>query len=379
MFQKLSTNQTAVHLIIAFSVAIGLGLGLISLWSSSEDADARAAQLGNGLATGLASLSAEPLLQADRIHLGVLANRLLDIEPVTGVAVYTVNNETLALSGNTQRGLAFTHPVLADDGIVGYVRLHLDQSAFEDSQGIGHYLLSALLVLIVPLAAVFAGPRITEFLAARERTASVLHDPELEAPPSLEPRYLLTLNLFNQLTLSPRQRDLELQHATEIASEIAEIYQAEVRQLPGTGLLLTFGHQNDVDGPLHLINSAFVLSQLLCDQESWGHYRLGAHLIELTPETPLTLQEPQIRDTTLLSALARERTLVISATLKEAIARPERFDLEPLTNPLLFEMETTEPRAWLIRSLHGSQKDLVDQQVRELSYSRDATSRESTF
>ena len=231
----------------------------------------------------------------------------------------------------------------------------------------------------MPLASVIAWQQAAAFTAARRHDLAVLPVAESDTPPRLEPCYLLTLNLFNQLTLSPKQRDLELEHATEIASSIAEIYQAQVRRLPGTGLLLTFDHRIETDRPLHVINSAFVLSQLLCDQESWGQYRLGAHLIELGPDSALTLQEPQIRDATMLSALARERTLVISSTLKASIERPERFELEPLTNPLLHEMETTEPRAWLIRALHGAQKEIVEQQVRELSYSRDTTSRESTF
>ncbi|MCB1682827.1 MAG: hypothetical protein R3E82_22125 [Pseudomonadales bacterium] len=375
----MQVKQVSAFHAIAFIVSVVLGLSLIALWASDEDAETQAAQFGNGLATALASLSSEPLAQKDRIHLGVLVNRLLEIEPVSGVAVYTVDNEMLALSGATQRGLVFTHPVLQDHSIIGYVRLHLDESAFTHNTGPGLFAFSLLLILIVPLGAVALWQRaVRQFVEEPAQPAAV---PAAEPPPEpdLEPCYLLVLNLFNQLTLSPRQRDLEVAHAMRLAERIADIYQAGIQPLPGTGLLLTFDEQGDPDRALHVIYAAFVLSQLLSDGESWGHYRLGAHVLQIEADAELSLQAPEIRDTAMLSALAKETTLVISTALKARIPRPERFDLEPLANPLLHELETTEALAWLIRSLQGSTRAIVDQQVREITHSRDASSSESTF
>ncbi len=374
---------------LAISITVALGLGLA--WLDDSDVQQRIQLFGGALASGLATLAVEPLTQRDQIHLGVLANRLAELTEVSGVSIYTVNNEMLAVSGNIQRGLAFTQPIVQGGSIVGYVRIQLTPAAaFAENASSSLLAVSVLIVLLVPLAlfglselrlpgrlhsAKLLGPD-----AARTETEDVparLDEPEV-------PHYLLVLNLFNQLSLTREQCERELAHASIFADEIAGIYYARVSELTGTGLLLEFDDTADADRPFQVICAAFALAQLLLEAETWGTYRLGLHVIELPRSRSPAPDVAEIADTALLSALAKPSTLAVSAELYDRIGDVERFNSQRMSNPLLTELESTPPAAWLIDSLDPAHQSLIAAQVSEIAdaaggYPVDSTSRESTF
>ena len=367
---------------LAISITVTAGLGVA--WLSEGDDKQRIQPFGSALAAGLATLAVEPLRERDQIHLGVLANRVAELAEVTGVSIYTVNNEMLAVSGDIRKGLAFTQPIVQAGSIVGYVRIQLTPApVFGENASNSLLAVSALIVLLVPLA-LFGLSEVR--LPRKSHTPASSDIPE--APVGLDepvvPHYLLVLNLFNQLSLSREQRERELAHASFFADEIAGIYYARVCELSGTGLLLEFDDTADAERPFQVICAAFALAQLLHEADSWGEYRLGLHMIELPRSHSPARDVPEVADTALLSALARESTLAMSAELYDRIGEFARFDSQPMSNPLLTELESTAPAAWLINNLDPAHQALIAEQVREIEaaaerYQVDSIARESTF
>ena len=376
-------------LTLALAVSTATGLSLLLLWSATNTDSERITGFAESLAAGLASLATEPLARKDRIHLGILANRLVDLPEIIGVTIYTVDNEMLALSGNVQRGQPFTQPIIADNGIIGYVRLHLPTSALTPGNTTARTWLSVLLILLIPLLVVLIRQALVDHLAARRANALAAQTPsDTEPDPVHDPlpvtHHLLTLNLFNQLSLTREQRDRELDHATGLATAVARLYHAEVSALPGTGLILDFASDNFDSGRMeghgmHVVCAAFVLAQLLHNADSYGHYRLGGHVLVLNDDEQLDLSDPAVADAALLSALAREHTLLISEVMYSTIAGVERLTVEPVTNRLLDELQSIGSGARLISELSPGQRQMVELQVRQLSYSDDSTASESTF
>ena len=103
------------------------------------------------MAQTLASLSLEPLLKLDRMHLGVLSARVAAVPEVSGVAVLTLDDQVLALSGELTSP-RYTETVVFDDSAVGYVRVALNPHAFQSGLLSGSRLAGLLLVMtLAPL------------------------------------------------------------------------------------------------------------------------------------------------------------------------------------------------------------------------------------
>jgi uncharacterized membrane protein affecting hemolysin expression len=235
-------------------VSFATGLSLLLLWSMGRSEDAHVDHFGSKLASALASQALEPLIKEDLIHLGVLANRIIELPEVIGTTVYTVNDKMLAISGDVQRGRPFTRPVVQNDTIVGYVRLHIDEDQFGDRNPSLLIALSLLLMFAVPAATLLLLRVDTQ---RKELTPPVTAESESTRPP--DPCYLVTVNLFNQLSLSSQQCKAELASARALAEAVARLYQGEVLGLPGTGLLITFGATGNDDRAFHVVCAACAL------------------------------------------------------------------------------------------------------------------------
>ncbi|MFV2090787.1 MAG: hypothetical protein ACC642_09025, partial [Pseudomonadales bacterium] len=324
-------------------VSFATGLGLLLLWSIGRDEEQRVDHFGSTLTAALASQVIEPLIAEDLIHLGVLANRIIELPEVIGTTVYTVDNKMLAISGDVQRGRPFTQAVVLDDAIVGYVRLQIDEALFREGLPTLHLVVSLLLMLFFPaLALLFNQTRHSR--RAIKFPATV----EIKEPQSPDPHYLVTLNLFNQLSLPPDECKTELALARQLATAVADLYQGEVLDLSGTGLLISFDTTDSDDRPFHVICAASALSQLLANTDSRGRYRLSAHRILLNEGEPLDLDADEVADAAVLSALARDNTLAISGALFDEVPFAQRLDSERMNNPLLEELESISGCAYLL-------------------------------
>ncbi len=346
--------------------------------------EARLEQFGNATARALAELAVEPLLQQDRLHLGVIGNRMAELDTVTGVASYSPDNELLASTGSLD-GARFSQPVTLDDSLVGYVRVSVDPAAFH-AVSRWRYPLLALAGLLLPFA-IGAGFALAR--AAREGRLGPAATPAVDdsgpeetapPPPAGDVRhYLLAVNLYNQLTLPADQREFELSLCLELAEAVADVYQGQVVTLPGIGVLLDLDHTDDPDRPFQILCAAFLLLRLLQEEAPFGRYRLGLHVLEQPAEETLALDHEAVADAALLSALARDGTVAASASLAVLLDNTARLRSRPLVNPLLDELATSGPNCRLVTDLESPFSELVFRQSEQLQAQREATSSPSTF
>ncbi len=363
------------ELLAAYAIAVVIaGIVLVGTRAGDDRVEAQRAML-SALADGLAQLAVEPLAGRDRIRLGVLANRLIDLPDIRGVTVYTVDEEPLAISGAVQGPDAVIAPIVRDDAVMGYVRLYPEPVSDAAAPASGVLAIIALAVLLVP-ALVVALRHVS--LPARGRIAEVADEIVVEETPA-HPRYVLVANLFNQLSLAPEQRARELEHAAALAATAVALYSGKVRALPGTGLLIELDASEDPDRPFQVICAALLLARLAAAGEPLGQYRFGAHATLLPPAAPLASDAAAVSDAALLSAIARNGTVAVSTALHDAVNRAERLRSEALVNPLLDQLESADPEARLVTGLEGAHAELLDAQVRELGYDLDSTSSESAF
>ena len=134
--------------------AVITALSLVTIWSVTDERETHLEQFGSSIAESLAHLSTEPLMKQDRIHLGVLTNRIAEMSEVQGVGIFTVDDKVLALSGTLAGGTSYTSTVTSGDAIVGYVKLAVNAIVFSPRSKSARYLLSVLVIFITPFLVV---------------------------------------------------------------------------------------------------------------------------------------------------------------------------------------------------------------------------------
>lgn len=387
----------------ALCAAFVTALGLLFAWTQLDPRTEQMERFGATTATALAELCMEPLLKQDRLHLGVIGNRLTELDAIAAVATYTVDQQLLTLSG-TMTGPQYAASITIDGTVVGHVRVALDPAAFAggitapDQRlaataatlgiSVGAGLLAAFGAAL--LRAWRTGALVVDTPALRQRLRRRLQPeppPEElptapEAPPEPpEPirHYLLGINLYNQLSLKGVEREFELSLCTELAETVAIAYQGQVVSLPGLGALIDFDHTDSDARAFDVACAGFALARLLRDEAPFGIYRLGLHLVTRPGDEPLPLDHPAVADVALLSALARDNTLVLSETMCTALAGTERLTLRPMQNVLLDELRTSGPGCQLLTDLAAADKTRLLQQVEQFKNQRDSMASESTF
>lgn len=388
-------DATVLAVAAATVLLTALVLWLLVSLTSREDQHMEA--FGGAAARALAELAVQPVMRQDRMHLGVIANRLAELPEIRGVASYSADNQLLTTTGDVQ-GPHHTQPVTADDSIVGYVRVALEPQAFSSSHPARiTALLSALLVLPFAVAVAWSmvraarqgriGPLLPQRRGRNGEESgppATAEDAEVSCdaapnPPPLIRHYLLAVNLYNQLTLPPTEREFELTLCAELAEAVAEIYQGQVVNLPGVGILVDFDHTGDDDRPFQVVCGAFLLARLLRDEAPFGSYRLGLNLIESPADDALPLDHEAVADAALLSALAKDLFLAVSGSCFDALQGRDRLHARPLHNPLLDQLSTGDAGCYLVTELEPSCAGLVAQQAEQLRSQRDAISNPSTF
>ena len=388
-------DRRALAAAAATAVLILLAVQLTLLVTDHERD--RMDRFGTAAVRALAELAVEPLMRQDRLHLGVIGNRLAETPEISGVASLSSDHEVLASTGDLQ-GPQYTRPVTIDDSIVGYVRVALHPPAFTGSSRARNLALLAAAVLIPLLVAVgwtlaaaarsgtlgAALPTRPRWAQRSERTDSrsapePSGEPE-EPQPTVEiSHYLLAVNLYNQFTLGVNEREFELSLCLELADAVAELYQGQVVNLPGRGVLLDFDDSEDEDRPFQVLCAAFLLTRLLHDEAPFGHYRLGLNMVRRCASEAVPLDDPAVADAALLSALARDGTLAVSAPFAEAMGDCERYLSQPLVNPLLDDLLTSSAGCYLVTGLILPFATQVVQQAEQLKIQRDPISSPSTF
>jgi len=382
--QTIRVKQLSVAQI--FLASLLTGLGLLLLWAAATDEDARLDHFGRALAEALAAQVVEPVLARDLIHLGVLVNRIVALPEVAGASIHGIDNEPLALSGDVRRGRSFPAQVVHDDQSIGVVRIMVDPDAFAAGLSAGTVAVSLLWIVCAPafilLLSWFADRPVAPALS-RAVKRQLESDPVVVVQEAPEPEiwYVIAVNLFNQLSLSREQSARELAMARDIAERVAALYAGTVQELPGTGLLLGFGPGDSDERPFHVLCAAFILSRLLADVETLGRYRLSLHTLILDADETLHVNGEPVRDAAILSALAKDNSIVISGTFHALLPYSQRLVSTPLKHPLLDDLATVDGGALLAIALAEPHDDLIEELLGGMNDQVDdvSTARESTF
>jgi uncharacterized membrane protein affecting hemolysin expression len=383
---------------VAAVTALVTAIALLLVAYATDREQERMDQFGAATARALAELVVEPLLKQDRMHLGVIGNRLADIPQVDAVASYTLDNEVLASTG-TDQALPYAEAVTVDGSIVGYVRVGLDPQAFAELDPT-RMLLNLLVLLLLPFV-IASSWSLTQPARRQELVARLprlpanppwaprhLPAPKPEAPvalPEPEPdpaevvHYLVAVNLYNQLSLPPTEREFELSLCVELAEAVAGVYQGQVVGVAGLGAVVSFDHTDDPDRPFQIICAAQVLARLLREEAPFGVYRLGLNLTLRPADEPLPVNDDAIADAALLSALAKDATLALSQPFAAALAERERVVMKPLVNPLLDELTTSNAGCYLVTELEAPYAAEVIHKAEQLRSQREGISSPSTF
>jgi hypothetical protein len=395
------------ELVTAGVAALVAAVGLLVVWTALDPEKARMDRVGTSSARIFAELCIEPLLKQDRLHLAAIASRLVDLEEISRVAVYTVDQQVLVMAGAIA-GPEYQETVAIDDNIIGYARIALNADAFHSGPAgaVASWLAAGYALLVVMIAALgtalarsvtrgIRSGRLALELPTAGDVAARLRErvlrPPPEAPPVEEPatdedeppravnHYLLAVNLYNQFSLQPVEREFELSLCTELAEAVASLYQGQVVSLPGLGALVDFDDTDSGDRAFEVISAAYVLARLLRDEAPFGTYRLGLHRVARAGDEPLPLDHPAVGDAALLSALARDGTLALSAPLVAAIGNAEHLTLLPMKNVLLEELVTSSAECQSVTDLAPAERTRLLQQVETLKTQRDSIASESTF
>ena len=377
----------ATTLALGASLLTALLLG-VSWYRSVEDArSTRMAQFGNAAAAQLAALAIEPLITLDRIRLGVLATRMGELPELQSVTIVTVDDRIVANAGT--RPLAdtplFTHPIEFEGAVAGYVQIAISPDAFSASGFAAAYLL--LPALIAALMSAVAG-----YLLGLRLDAV----PDIDAPPDVDDaadeasndvtEWLLAVNLLNLMALPSKERAAVLADVRRRASMVARQHAATTGDLANTGILLTFG--NDEDQCFKVLCAALLLADGLENLNEARHlaarpelkFRFGVHVFTRSREAPTDANFDAIQDTVVLSAVAPEGSIAASREAFERLSRPERFIVDEQSNPILATLSTAAHDSCVIVSaVADAYGAALDHQAELLRAQEDSTSTPSTF
>jgi uncharacterized membrane protein affecting hemolysin expression len=365
--------------------------GVLAVWlilALTDRQQQRVEHFGSAMAAAMAALTVEALIRDDRMHLGVVGNRLADQPEVRGAATLDADQRPLATTGSLPEP-HFTEPVVVDGDVIGYVRVAIDPTAFAAAHP-GRPLLLLTAALLLPLL-ITVGASLVRAIGDgtlrpprwRGEPAEAAQDTDaVDAVPPPEPEpirhYLLAINLYNQLSLQPTEREFELSLCLELAESVAARYQGQVVALPGVGALLDFDHTNATDRPTQVIHAAFLLARLLREEAPFGVYRLGMNVTHCPVDEVLALDDDAVNDAVLLSALARDLTLAVSAPCMALTDDAEPLTCKPLVNPLLDELTTSAPACWLVTDLGAPATSELLVEVEQLRDQREAIASPST-
>lgn len=393
-------------------------------WRADQDATTQRDRYGTTVVGRLAASAAEPLLDSDRIGLSVLTRAFAAFDGVATAAVYSADNRLLAASDARAASPAelearpaaavYVHQITLQDSIAGYARIGLDRDAFAPTGGA---LLLAVAVstsvLMLALAWLIGGrferrlarlrTRLEDELGQRALAPDALGglgellDPPAPPDPAVEietgefdldprrPLYVVVVNLFNQISLSAAERSAVLTQCETLLDRVCRLYGGRHERLPGTGLLIVLDALSESgDHAFQAICAALLAGRVF---EDLNHERRRAGAVQLAlrigverilePDAQAAeagrdpdddalaarLPETVARGVT-LSALARERSVVIGDAVREACSEPTRLELRPLQSPVL--RAAGGGGAWLVDDLAEGYRSLLDRQAQLL-------------
>ena len=349
--------------LIAAATALLAATAMFLIWEGQATKEQDRAT-GEMLADLAARASIDGLIDRDRIELGVVANRLTRVPRVAGVAIFTVENEQLALSGTLEPGTPFVRPIVLDDTLIGFARISLVPPVRSPDRM--RLAASALALVTIALLVAWWSARMRG--GAPRPPAATAIDPDSETEAVTQ--FLLVGNLHDQFSLSGSQRRQTTERALAVARRIGEIYPCRSAPLPGTGLLVTFPARDDNHSAFKAVFAAFLLAERLAVDSISGNFRFGLHVAELQAGETLSDRPTALEDATLLAAMSTPGAIVSSESFFAHLNDVDRLEAEPFSHPMLEQLHAADQRCRLITGLEGHSRALLDLQASRLASDR---------
>ena len=289
-------------------------------------AEVRMERFGDALGAWAAELAVAPMLRPNPVAFSNLGHRMTAFDEVVGFSLYTVDDRVLVFAGrdaNEAGTVHYTRAVTADDTVVGYARVVLDQERFRPS-------IAELLSVSAPfwLLALVATVGLIAFGRRMARTANARPAPGSRG--EVRAAFVLVINLFDQ-NVRREEKGAVLGLALERADQVANIYGGNAEPLRGTGILVVFDDMGSSDRCFEVICAALLTARVIelanfrRVARSRPTFRFGLHRCG-EPGPDVTVGESEeVREALLLSALAPDGKLAVSEEVFARIDRPDKL------------------------------------------------------
>ena len=377
----LRTHALAAAAAIGYAVASAV---VLATWHVVNDQWSHEAmdRYGRALAEDLAHLALEPLLNQDRIRLGVLAERLARRPEVRRIAVYTVDNRLFVVAGDAHSSdvPTFIRPIAVQDTVAGDVQVALNADRF--GLPVIRLLEWGWLVIVGGLLLVVV---VATYVSQAGRQRQRARTEAKHGPVAPVPTYMLVANLVEAQGRSASQRGRTLRRGMAVAERIANLYAGQTEQASDSGVLLRFQATAAPERGFEVVCAALLLQRLLngLDRSNGGDpgtpsgdgdpssapFRYGLDLSGTGTATDAAAAGPTARvspfaNVLLLSSLAPPGELAIGETAYDAIDRPARLKIDALDNPAAQALSVglAVPRG-IIRGISAEYETLLDRQA----------------
>ena len=319
-------------------------------------------RFGTGLSAALAATVAGHLIHKDRIELAVIANDMVAVDEVSGVAFYDTQHDILALAGETDLAKHYTASASLDDTITGFVVVALNDQAFDADNHLWQWLASAAVLLLVPLLATLA----VQVSNRGSRSLPIVSVPD-PTPAVPQESFCLTVNIHNQFGMQGATKKQAQADALTMALEVCAIYSGAAATIDQRGIALLFDRETVTS--TQTLFAAFLLLKLLDEFETEGEYRCYLSTIH-SPSAPGEMSSLQL-DTydgdlidrhLLLAALCKPGMVLLSDQVHAALDASGKTWAEPFAHPLLDDEPLTETQ-YCVRTLPPAQADLIASQA----------------
>ena len=331
------------------------------VWRPANSADEAMQRYGSALAASLAATSAGHLIHKDRIELAVIANDIAASEEVSGVAFYDTQHNVLALAGDTELAQHYTASASLDDTITGFVVVALEAQVFAPPSYLWQWLVTLLVLLCVP----FAAMALVQLSTRGNRALPIVSVPE-PRPPAPQDCISLTVNIHNQFGMTGEAKRQILEDALTMAREVCAVYSGVAATLDNRGIVILF--DRSTVSPTQTLLATFLLQKLLQEFETEGEYRCHLSVMH-APSAPgemphldvASLDREALDHALLAAALCKPDMVLLSTDVYTKLDGVGREWTVPYTHPLLDE-EGTSPH-YCISNLPTSQATLIDNQA----------------
>ena len=344
---------------------------------------ARMDRFGEVLGTLAGELAAGPMLRPNPVAFSNLGHTMMAFDEVVGFSVYDVDDRVMVFMGRDAHEAGTVHhtsAVTADDAVVGYARVVLDQERFRPtvtelvSASVPFWLLvlagTLLLVTIVPrMARRTAGPR-----------------PETVSRAEVQAAFVLVINLFDRKNVEGEQKGAVLGLVLERADQLANIYGGKADPYLGTGVLVVFEDSGGSDRCFEVICAALLTARVLgltSFRRVGGPrptFRFGLHRCG-EPGSDGTIEESEeVREALLLSALAPDGKLAVSEGVFARVEGPEKLEADMGARGAMEALSGTSLGGYrLVHSAVGSYGTVIERQAQLFAgRRRSSTSRADT-